>query len=162
MSTRSARKYTSAERREAVSLAEEVGPLEASRRPGIPVGTVTYWRYASRKAAAAGHEWPELPAASSDEDASDAELAEALAPKDIGSKPVARLYTPSERARALELVADKGSAKQLWNGFIAHLRRGREAPPSRASSCRPWRRWPSCRCWSGPTHRRWSWSARRR
>jgi len=108
MTTRSARKYTSEERREAVSLAEEVGPLEASRRLGIPEGTVTYWRYAARKAAAAGRGWPEQPEASPDEDASDAELAAALAPKESAPKHVARSYTPSERARALELVAEKG------------------------------------------------------
>lgn len=106
--TRSARKYTSDERREAVSLAEEVGPLEASRRLGIPEGTVTYWRYAARKAAAGGRAWPELPEPSADEDGSDAELAAALAPKEAPPKHVARSYTPSERARALELIAEKG------------------------------------------------------
>jgi len=108
MATRSARRYTSEERREAVSLAEEVGPLEAGRRLGIPEGTVTYWRYASRKASATGHDWPAQPEPSPDEDASDAELAAALEPKDAPPKHVARSYTPSERARALELVAEKG------------------------------------------------------
>lgn len=140
MSTRNARKYTSEERREAVSLAEEVGPLEASRRLGIPDGTVTYWRHAARKAAAAGQGWPEQPKASPDEDASDAELAAALAPKEAAPKQVARSYTPSERARALERVADKGvtaTSKELGItrfSLYAWLRKAKRAAAGEGDS----------------------------
>jgi putative transposase len=108
MTTRKLGKYTPEERREAVALAGEVGPLEAARRLGLPEGTVTCWRYLARKAAAEGRAWPTLPEPTPDEDASEAELAAALTAPDSSPKKIARVYTPSERARALELVAKKG------------------------------------------------------
>ncbi len=116
MAAQKARRYTREERKSAVELAGELGPAESARRLGIPSGTVNSWCHLARKAVAAGLEWPPLPEPSPDEDASEAELAEALKKPEPGPKKVARVYTPSERARALELAARKGvtaAAKEL-------------------------------------------------
>ena len=102
------RTYTAQEKRDVVALADEVGPAEAAERMGIPKGTVTCWRHLARQAQAAGQEWPPSPEPEPDEDASDEELAEALAEPAARPRRVAKVYTPSQRAEALELVAKIG------------------------------------------------------
>lgn len=102
-----ARTYTNDEKREALALAEELGPKEAGSRLNIPAGTVGSWRYSAKKAEAAGQEWPPRPEPEPDEDATEEELAEALT-KDEASRNVARSYTPSQRADALDLAAKEG------------------------------------------------------
>ena len=102
--------YTAEARRDALALSDEVGCNEAARRLGVPLGTMSCWRYTVRRWAAEGRVWPPVVAPGPDEDASDEELTTALAAAP-SSKPkqVARVYTPSERARALELAAAVGA-----------------------------------------------------
>ncbi len=116
MATRRVRKYTPQERREAVALAGELGPSEAARRLAMPQGTLTCWQFSARKAAAEGQTWPAAPEPEPDEDGSDDELTEALAQDDPPARRIASVYSPSQRAQALELAADKGvtvAAKEL-------------------------------------------------
>ena len=110
-----AKKYTAQEKRDAVKLADELGPAEAARRLSLPKGTLSCWRYTARKAAAAGEAWPSAPEPEPDEDGSDEELAEALADEPKPRR-IARVYTPSQRAEALELAGKVGvtaAAKKL-------------------------------------------------
>ena len=87
--------YTPEEKSKILSLAEEVGPAEASRRLGVPVGTIHSWRYKARHHGVTKMKETKKPAA-----------------KVATSKPkprnVAVTYTPSQRAQALEVVAQKG------------------------------------------------------
>jgi len=106
--TKKTRVYCAQDRREAIELAKEVGPAEAGRRLGIPTGSVSCWSHKARVAAAAGREWPLAPEPAPDEDASDEELAEALAKTEPKPRRVAKVYTPSQRAEALELAAKEG------------------------------------------------------
>ena len=114
MATRETRQYSTSDKRQALDLAEEVGPAEAGRRLGIPSGTLTCWRHLSKKAASAGESWPPTPEPSVEDEEewgeSEAspgagESKEAEAPR---PRRVARVYTPSQRAEALELVAEVG------------------------------------------------------
>jgi len=110
-----ARSYTDEEKREALRLAEEVGPSEAAHRLNVPKGTVDWWRHAARQAAASGREWPARPEPEPDEDGTEEELAAALA-DEAKPRKVARVYTPSQKAEALELAAEVGpteAARQL-------------------------------------------------
>ena len=59
---RRARKYAVAEKREAVELAARLGAREASRKLGIPQGTLSCWRYKARQAEATGECWPPVAA----------------------------------------------------------------------------------------------------
>jgi len=102
------RVYCAQDRREAIELAKEVGPAKAGRRLGIPAGSISCWGHKARSAAAAGREWPLAPEPSADEDASDEELAAALAKTEPGPRKVAKVYTPSQRSEALELAAREG------------------------------------------------------
>ena len=102
------RTYTAQEKRDLLELADEVGPAAAADRMGIPKGTATCWRHLARQAQAAGKEWPPTPEPESDEDAGAEELAEALAEPEAKPRKVAKVYTPSQRAQALELVAKLG------------------------------------------------------
>ena len=102
MGQRKLNRYTAAERRDALKLAEEVGPAEAARRLGIPQKSVTAWRSMAAKAAAEGKTWPPTPEPEPDVDEPLPEVAEAPASR------VARSYTPSQRAAALELAAKVG------------------------------------------------------
>ena len=43
--------YTAQQRAEILRLAQEVGPLEAAKRKGVPPGTVTAWRCLENKRA---------------------------------------------------------------------------------------------------------------
>ncbi|MDF1524235.1 MAG: DDE-type integrase/transposase/recombinase [Trueperaceae bacterium] len=97
------RKYTTEQRQAAIALAADIGVTAAAKQLGIPKGSVNNWAYLARKQARQGAQrrsTAPTPQATPDE------------PK----KTVARIYTPSEKARALELAADIGptaAAKQL-------------------------------------------------
>lgn len=88
--------YTAEERTDILRLAEQVGPVEAARRKGVPPGTVTGWRCQAKQRAEPvkqpGPEQPSVPPVR----------------KRLASKRVARVYTPSEKAAALELVQQLG------------------------------------------------------
>jgi putative transposase len=100
----SPRTYTNDEKLNALAKVKEFGAAEASCQLGIPVGTLHGWSHRARKAKAQGIPWPS-PATS----AHDAEPVPEL-PR-LDAKParrVARIYTPSQKAQALELAATKG------------------------------------------------------
>ena len=106
---RKARKYTTAERVKLVKLATEVGPAEAARRTGVPVGSLSCWQWASRHGV--GSFLDAAKPAASVEAAAGAELAKAAAapaqpaPVPQPRRTVARVYTPSQRAEILEHAA---------------------------------------------------------
>ena len=94
--------YTAQQRTEILRLAQEVGPLEAAKRKGMPPGTVTAWRCLENKRAKLAKP-PESP---------EPQKPSASAPKKPRTgKKVARLYTPSEKAAALALVQQLGVAE---------------------------------------------------
>ena len=50
--------YKLEEKRDALKLTKELGPTEASKRLGIPMGTLSCWSYQARRAEAQGKSWP--------------------------------------------------------------------------------------------------------
>jgi len=86
------RRYTAAERDEAVRLAGELGNAGAAARLGIPKGTVGVWAAERKKRP--------VEAVSSGEEAAPRSSKKAARPS--------RVYTASERARALEKAAADG------------------------------------------------------
>ncbi len=116
---RKLRKYTLDEKREAIGLALEFGAGEAAQRLSLPTGTVSCWAFKAREAEKAGKEWPprvepraeeEEPSASSptDETASKDEAASKDGTASNARRRVAKAYTPSQRAAALERAAKIG------------------------------------------------------
>ena len=132
----SGRRYAQEQRRAAIRLAFELGAAEASKRLGIPRRTLSGWQYKSRQgvsgyeveeqgAAADMGEGTSVPSVQTVEAVSEARAGQRMAAKCDGpgksaggreSAPkskqsagrVARLYTPSQKAQALELVARVG------------------------------------------------------
>ena len=114
------RAYTVEERKKAVALSDEVGLAEAATRLKIPKGTVGFWRHRAKLAALPGEVREAIVAAESagqlpaDGVAGLVEVASGAMPQDSNDerpsqkKRVARIYTPSERARALEYAAKHG------------------------------------------------------
>jgi putative transposase len=103
-----ASKYTHDEKRGALALAGESSVRKAAARLGIPAGSIFGWRHEAKRAAERGEDWPRSPAPEPDEDGSPQDLAVALTQDEPRPRKVARVYTPSERARALEVAASKG------------------------------------------------------
>ena len=104
---KSPRTYTATERQAAIRLALDVGPSAASRELGIPSGTLSCWSHKSRS----GKPGFALPADDTTPTAMTEVEPNATPPVAEDSPPprrVARLYTPSEKARALEVAADIG------------------------------------------------------
>ncbi len=120
------RKYSSSERTAAIERALEVGPTSASRELGIPSGTLSCWAHKARRgvpgyagvgagatsdverAASAAEPATAVPALPAPDAAVD--------PPAASRRRAARRYTPSEKARALELAASVGfsaASKQL-------------------------------------------------
>lgn len=114
------RAYTVEERKKAVALSDELGLAEAATRLKIPKGTVGFWRHRAKLAALPGEVREAIVAAESagqlpaDGVAGLVEVASGAMPQDSNDerpsqkKRVARIYTPSERARALEYAAKHG------------------------------------------------------
>ena len=112
MTTKEQKSYAAQAKRDALVLAKEVGLREAARRLGIPAGTLSYWGFKARKAATAGEPWPKVPEpndSGGDEEVegttADGEERAAASHKKAR---VARVYTPSQRAEALELASKVG------------------------------------------------------
>ena len=126
-----ARRYTEKERAAAIELAQRMGQAAAARELGIPVGTISCWAYLAKKRTAAGaglsgaglEENVERPGTTAQVPSAGTApgLASTDAPLAGGStaqphvpapaKPdrqVAKFYSPSERARALEYAAEHG------------------------------------------------------
>ncbi|MCP4408035.1 MAG: DDE-type integrase/transposase/recombinase [Gammaproteobacteria bacterium] len=93
-------KYSPQQRQQAVDLAMSIGVTATSAKLGIPYGTINNWAFVARKNAALGttQSVPKPKAASSS----------TLGAQIKKPRRVARSYTPSEKARALELAAEIG------------------------------------------------------
>jgi len=102
-----ARRYSASEREEAVARAQSIGPSAASKELGIPAGTISCWQhYARRRAqrpatgsADAGTSLAPEPSSSGSSEA---------APEAQPAGRVAKKYTPSQRAQALEVAYSEG------------------------------------------------------
>lgn len=96
------RRYPPKLKERAVARALEVGNSQAAEELGIPKGTVDGWRAArKRQRQAKERSGDDAPPTPTDEPT----------PLDGHSNKVARTYTPSERARALELAAQVGVSR---------------------------------------------------
>ena len=151
---RKLRKYTLDEKREAIGLALEFGVGEAAQRLSLPTGTVSCWAFKAREAEKAGKEWPprvepreeedEQPLASAptDETAPKNETGPTDETPSDAPRRVAKAYTPSERAEALERAAKIGitaASKELgisrfslyqWRRKVALAARGEGDSPT--------------------------------
>ena len=119
MATRAdARKFTKGEREAAVARANEIGPTAASRELGILAGTLSGWQAKAKRLAKAEAEDPRratpspvVPSAATPPALAapaSTPLTGALTAVAERKKRTARVYTPSERARALETVGKHG------------------------------------------------------
>jgi transposase InsO family protein len=137
MGVPNARTYTADERARAIARAIEIGPTTASKELGIPAGTLSSWVFKlGKKRAATGSE------PTSEREASPVTVLETSAANKVKAKHVARVYTPSEIARALERVAELGmrpAAKELgisrnalrdWQRKAARAARGEGPSPT--------------------------------
>lgn len=109
---KSPRKYTTPERHAAIRLTLEMGPVAAGQELGIPSGTLSCWAHKARRGHP-GYAVPEPVVPAETEPSNDAQAPpEKDQPESseqrIKKKKVARVYTPSEKARALELAASIG------------------------------------------------------
>ena len=97
-------RYTKQERQEAIELACKIGVTATSRKLGIPMGTVNNWAYRARKQEkqVEQNQEPTPQSAPNRPERSQASTPERM------KRRVARSYTPSEKARALERAADIG------------------------------------------------------
>ncbi len=113
----SKRVYTPSQREQARVRAEEIGPAAAGRELGIPPGTIAYWQNQTRQSAPSERKPLTRSRRSTRGSLSSAESASSAVARQLGSeKRIARYYSPSERARALELAAKEGvtaAANQL-------------------------------------------------
>jgi transposase InsO family protein len=110
-----ARQYTTGERERAVLRATEIGPNAAGRELNVPAGTIAYWQHLARRKASANT----TPTTNAVEPicappADPSQVSGTQAAADTGAKKrgrvVAKVYTPSQRARALESAATDGVA----------------------------------------------------
>lgn len=100
--SRTNRKYTADQRARAIARGNEVGPAAASKELGIPSGTISQWQYHARHSsrdqgsgAQPSEQTREVPAAAS------------VVPTRTARR-VAKTYTPSQRAEALEWAEREG------------------------------------------------------
>lgn len=125
MAHKQQRNYSDEERQKALEVALRVGPAAASRELGIPKGTLGFWTHVARQLAKTWGE-PAPKASRSDEEqelqstvraASQGDLVEEEKPAGKAASPsltspqqriVAKVYTPSQRAQALEFAAKHG------------------------------------------------------
>ena len=114
------RQYTPSERLQALQRAREVGPTAAGKELKISAGTIAYWQHQERQRASTAASMPATLGAPPEVPSGSAAPVETAAPpttpeppepdskKKPREKPVAKIYTPSERARALEYAAAEG------------------------------------------------------
>jgi len=110
------RRYSALEREQAVQRAEEVGPAQAGRELQILSGTISNWQHKARHKVSTVQIAPTVDVSAEPETVSLSPMEMVLPPtSEIESaskqKPVrrvARVYTPSERARILEYAANEG------------------------------------------------------
>jgi len=141
MARRKLRKYTLEEKREAIGLAIEVGVAEAARRLSLPSGTLSCWVFKAREAEKAGEEWPpRVEPREEEEEPPTSEPSDETAPGE--RRRVAKVYTPSQRAAALERAVEVGvtaASKELgisrfslyqWRRKVALAATGRGESPT--------------------------------
>lgn len=107
---RSHRTYTAAEKQAAIVRTLEIGPTAAGRELGISSGTLGYWVHKARQGIG-GDAPASVPNVASDEPQAPEESSpeEGTHAEPPARRKVARVYTPSEKARALERVAQIGA-----------------------------------------------------
>lgn len=116
--TQNLRRYSQAEQEQALRRAEDIGTRAAGKALGIPSGTIYGWQHQARKQLQVESDAPE---ANPGEAVLVAEPISSPIPEPVLKqttieRKVAKLYTPSERARALECAAKEGmtaTAKKL-------------------------------------------------
>ena len=101
------RHYGASKREEILRDAFELGPREASKQHGVPLGTVTAWQSRERQRAS-------LP---EDESPATSRNGFVREKRPRRQKTVARRYTPSEKANVLEFAAENGisAAAEKYN-----------------------------------------------
>ena len=97
---RNSRRYSAHEREHAVQLVAKLGLAEATNQLGYPKSTIAGWSYQSESQSAA----PVTPAKGVQESAAEPVVAKS-------GKSVAKTYSPSLRAKALEYAAVHGVTK---------------------------------------------------
>lgn len=112
------KRYTEEERLDAIRLSLKVGNTEASKRLGIPLGTLACWKSVrirdgrfDPKTMMASSEKREPPKQEVQSELSSVKPAPSSSSQSKASKKkkgVARVYTPSQRAEALELASKVG------------------------------------------------------
>lgn len=114
MGIKGARRYSAEERAQAIERSAVVGPAQASKEFGIPPGTISCWAFHAKRDKKHSHTTGETVAsveASAESVTTPSSAPVAAEPK---AKPspaggtVARVYTPSEKARALEMARKMG------------------------------------------------------
>ena len=109
-----ARHYTDEDKRRAIALGEELGQSAGAAKAGVPKGTLSCWLHKHRKAKEQGESWPPVAPGAANESVEQSAVPtnEAAVVEESSENPkrVARIYTPSERARALERVGETSIA----------------------------------------------------
>jgi transposase len=105
------------EKRKAIALAKKLGSTVAAAKLGLPEGTVSCWCFKARRAEQQGQVWPLSAKASSSGRTRTSNIKKrrrTKRPKEVAAKTestakrVTHVYTPSEKARALELASKEG------------------------------------------------------
>ena len=104
----SPRRYTPAEKQAAIIKTREVGPAAASRALGIPSGTLSSWIYKARQANHRDNNTTEETALTPNTRSNSTPPPPTSTQKTSTRRHIARVYTPSQKAHALELAADIG------------------------------------------------------
>jgi transposase InsO family protein len=142
MGSKNPRTYTAEQRRKAVERTKEVGCARASAELGIPAGTLSCWAYLARKAMAAAPATTALSPTGLDAGPAPASPEPTPPVPSTRRARVARVYTPSQIAQALERVAAIGvrpAAKELgisrttlrdWERKAARAARGEGPAPT--------------------------------
>lgn len=113
------REYTVQEREGAVKLAKEVGNAEASRQLGIPVGTVSFWRFMAGRAGAKGERWPPPSSAGSSKRSAAASACDPVPFPEAGSSLAAPASSPVPSAPSSPGVPCPSSSPEVSSGVPA-------------------------------------------
>jgi putative transposase len=102
----SIRRYSADERARALSLSDELGVAKAASQLGMPEGTISMWRWARKHKQQAATQEP-----SARQQTSEPVAAPQVAGGVGKRRQVAKVYTPSQRAEALEMLSVAGPAE---------------------------------------------------
>lgn len=107
MGSKAARVYSAKEKADATARALQVGTATAARELGIPAGTLSCWAFLARKKRDRVEQPPATTSAAAEEPATDAPKPPDPGPSTRRAR-VAKVYTPSQVAQALERMAKIG------------------------------------------------------